>query len=64
MSFYSQRKKIKPNYLTDFITEDYGIEIEEEIGSDDENWEENDETSDFEDEEDETDEVIILHEIF
>ena len=50
MSFYSQRKKIKPNYLTDFITEDYGIEIEEEIGSDDENWEENDETSDFEDE--------------
>jgi hypothetical protein len=64
MSFLHQRKRSKPNYLTEYITEDYGIEIEEESGSDDENWEENDELDNFEDEEDSSDEVSILNQIF
>ena len=49
MESIPERRRRRPSYLEDFYTQDYSIEIEEDPGSEDEEWEINDKTNETED---------------
>ncbi len=56
----SSRKRVKPNFFKDYIVDDYQIQMDDQIGWDEEEWEKNEDTSNYENEDDQVEEVCIL----